>query len=299
MVAHRTDRFGADLFRRYSSAMRFGMNLLLWTTHVTCDHEPQLAFVKDCGFDGAEVPLFEGDPAHYQKVGAMLDALGLQRTCSAGLGAEHNPIDANPAVRRAAGERLRWAIDCAQALGADVLCGPLHSAFKEFSGRGPTDDEVQRSADVLRQAAEYAATAGVLLAPEALNRFECYLVNTAQQMRDLCERVDHPSLRAHYDTHHMHLEEHDAAAAVKLCAPVLGHVHLSENNRGVPGRGQVDWRGSFAALKEVGYDGWCVIEAFSRLDPDFAAAIHVWRDYFVDPKDVCVDGLKFARAGLL
>ena len=278
--------------------MRFGVNLLLWTTHVTEDHEAQVAFVKQCGFDGVEVPLFDGDVAHFQKVGAMLDRVGLQRTCSAGLAPEHNPIDASAAVRRAAVDRLKWAIDCGHALGADVLCGPLHSAFKVFSGSGPTDDEMQRSADVLREAAEYAKPAGILLAPEALNRFECYLVNTAAQMRDLCERVGHESLRAHYDTHHMHLEEHDAHAAVRTCADVMGHVHLSENNRGVPGRGQVDWQGTFRALKEMDYDGWCVIEAFSRLDPEFAAAIHVWRDYFVDPKDVCVDGLKFAREGL-
>ena len=278
--------------------MRFGLNLLLWTTHVTPDHEPQLTFLKECGFDGAEVPLFDGTPDHYKEVGAMFDAVGLQRTCSAGLSPEHNPIDPSASVRQAAVDRLKWAIDCAEALGADVLCGPLHSAFKVFSGQGPTEVEMQRSADVLREAAEYAATAGVLLAPEALNRFECYLVNTVAQMRDLCERVDHSSLRAHYDTHHMHIEEQDAAAAVKLCAPVLGHVHLSESNRGVPGRGQVDWRGTFAALQEVGYDGWCVIEAFSRLDPEFAAAIHVWRDYFVDPQEVCRDGLKFTRACL-
>lgn len=278
--------------------MRFGMNLLLWTTHVTETHEPQLAFLKECGFDGAEVPLFEGDPVHYKAVGSMLDRIGLQRTCSAGLGPEHNPIDSDPAVRRAALERLRWAIDCAHAVGADVLCGPLHSAFKEFRGRGPTRDELQWSADVLRDAATYAESAGVLLAPEALNRFECYLINTAEQMRELCELVAHPSLRAHYDTHHMHLEEHDAAAAVKTCAPVLGHVHFSENNRGVPGRGQVDWSGTFAALREADYDGWCVIEAFSRLDPEFAAAIHVWRDYFVKPEDVCVDGLQFVKDGL-
>ena len=118
--------------------MRFGLNLLLWTTHVTPDHEPQLTFVRECGFDGAEVPLFEGTPAHYQKVAGMLDSVGLQRTCSAGLAAEHNPIDASATVRRAAVDRLRWAIDCAHALGADVLCGPLHSAFKVFSGHGPT-----------------------------------------------------------------------------------------------------------------------------------------------------------------
>ncbi|MCB9880075.1 MAG: sugar phosphate isomerase/epimerase, partial [Planctomycetes bacterium] len=117
-------------------------------------------------------------------------------------------------------------------------------------------------------------------------------------LRTLCERVDHPALRAHYDTHHLHIEERDAGAAVRHCAPVLGHVHLSENDRGVPGRGQVDWQGTFAALREVGYDGWCVIEAFSRLDPVFAADIHVWRDYFAAPEDVCREGLDFVRRGL-
>ena len=120
-----------------------------------------------------------------------------------------------------------------------------------------------------------------------------------ERFERLCELVDHPSLRAHYDTHHMHIEERDAGAAVETCAPVLGHVHLSENDRGVPGQGQVDWNGTFAALKAANYDGWCVIEAFSRLDPDFAGAIHVWRDYFADPDDVCRDGLQFVKAGLL
>ena len=133
----------------------------------------QLTFLKECGFDGAEVPLFDGTPDHYKEVGAMFDAVGLQRTCSAGLSPEHNPIDPSASVRQAAVDRLKWAIDCAEALGADVLCGPLHSAFKVFSGQGPTEVEMQRSADVLREAAEYAATAGVLLAPEALTRFEC------------------------------------------------------------------------------------------------------------------------------
>lgn len=276
--------------------MRFGINMLLWTTHVTDEHAPQLAFAKESGFDGVEIPLFDGTPEHYAALGKRLDSLGLQRTCSAGLAPEHDPIHEDPAVRRAAGEQLRWAIDCAQALGGEVLCGPLHSAFKVFRGRGPTDEEMQRSADVLRGAAEYAQKAGVMLAPEALNRFECYLVNTATQLRELCERVDHPSLRAHYDTHHMHIEERDAGAAVRTCAPVMGHVHLSENDRGTPGTGQVDWAGTFSALREIGFDGWCVIEAFSRLDPAFAADIHVWRDYFAAPEDVCRDGLAFARA---
>ncbi|MCK5941288.1 MAG: sugar phosphate isomerase/epimerase, partial [Planctomycetes bacterium] len=184
------------------------------------------------------------------------------------------------------------------AVGGDVLCGPLHSAFKVFRGRGPNDDEFHRSADVLRAAAEHAQPAGVLLAPEALNRFECYLLNTAAQLRRLIELVDHVAVRAHYDAHHMHIEERNAAAAVKQVAPVLGHVHLSENDRGVPGAGQVDWQGTFGALRDIAYDGWCVIEAFSRLDADFAAGIHVWRDYFPTPEAVCTEGLPFVTRHL-
>ncbi|MFK7739984.1 MAG: sugar phosphate isomerase/epimerase family protein [Planctomycetota bacterium] len=278
--------------------MRVGMNLLLWTTHVTDELEPKLAFVKELGFDGVEVPLFEGDAKHYRKLATMLDRLGLQRTCSTGLAPEHDPISDDAAVRDAARQRLRWAIECTQALGGNVLCGPLHSAFKVFRGRGPTHEEMLRSAETLRAVADEAQQAGVMLAPEALNRFECYLVNTASQLRELCQLADHGSVKAHYDTHHMHIEERNAPAAIADCAPVLGHVHLSESDRGVPGRGQVDWRGSFAALRECGYDGWLVIEAFSRLDPQFAADIHVWRDYFDEPEDVCRDGLSFVRGSL-
>ena len=48
--------------------MKTGMNLLLWTTHVTAEHFPILAKLKETGFDGVEVPLFEGDAAHFKNI---------------------------------------------------------------------------------------------------------------------------------------------------------------------------------------------------------------------------------------
>jgi D-psicose/D-tagatose/L-ribulose 3-epimerase len=282
----------------YGLVVKFGLNLLLWTTHVTPAHQRELEYVKSCGFDGVEVPLFEGDPAHYAELGRLLDRIGLARTCSMGLAPEHDPISPDANVRRAAVERLRWGVDCAAALGAETLCGPIHSAFKVFAGRGPNRDEVLRSAEALRAAADHAAGTNLVLAPEALNRFECYLVNTASQLRELCEIAAHAKVRAHYDTHHMHIEESSQERAIATCAPVLGHVHLSENDRGVPGRGQVHWRSAFDGLRRIGWDGWCVIEAFSRRDAAFAAGIHVWRDYFAAPEDVCREGLDFVKRGL-
>src|SRR5262249_7868036 len=60
-----------------SHPMKTGMNLLLWTGHVTAEHFPLLARLKKAGFDGVEVPLFEGNLAHFKMVGEELDNLGL------------------------------------------------------------------------------------------------------------------------------------------------------------------------------------------------------------------------------
>jgi D-psicose/D-tagatose/L-ribulose 3-epimerase len=121
------------------------------------------------------------------------------------------------------------------------------------------------------------------MAIEYLNRFECYLVNTAADALALVRRVDHPTLGILYDTHHAHIEEPDPEAAIAAAGRHIHHVHVSENHRGTPGEGQVAWDRTFKALKAADYDDWLVIEAFGRSDPDFAAAIHVWRDYASSP----------------
>jgi D-psicose/D-tagatose/L-ribulose 3-epimerase len=153
------------------------------------------------------------------------------------------------------------------------------------------------SAETLHAAAGHAAAAGVTLGVEFLNRFECYLVTTAAETDALVRRAAHPNLRTVYDTHHAHFEEESQASAIRACAGTLGHVQLSENHRGVPGRGQVDWPDVFRTLREVGYDGHCVIESFSRIDPAFAGALHIWRDVAPSAEAVCRDGLAFVRAG--
>jgi D-psicose/D-tagatose/L-ribulose 3-epimerase len=72
-------------------------------------------------------------------------------------------------------------------------------------------------------------------------------------------------------------------------------VHISENDRGVPGRGQVAWGPTFQALREARFDGWLTIEAFGTADPDFAAAIHIWRDFVEDPMTLAREGLAFIQ----
>src|SRR5262245_5474628 len=187
--------------------MKTGMNLLLWATHVTSEHFPILAMLKQAGFDGVEIPLFEGNAKHYSTVKRELDNQGLKSTTVTVVGPDANPISPDAAVRRAAVERLKWAIEMTAALGGEVMAGPFHSPLAVFTGSGPTADEKKQAAEVLRQAAEIAQQNRVVLAIEYLNRFECYFLNTAADTRALVQAVNHPHFRMMYDTFHAHIEE--------------------------------------------------------------------------------------------
>lgn len=279
--------------------MKIGMCMFLWTTSVSQDHQALLEDIRATGFDGVEIPVFEGAPADYERLGAMLDRIGLERTAIAAIGEpEKHLISPDPAERAAGVEHMRWAIDCASALGATTLSGPLHSSLGHFTGEGPTADEFRRSVEVQRIIGDHAASRGVTIGLEALNRFECYLVNT---MDALCRHVDeigHPNIKAMYDTFHANIEETDPVGAFSRNVGNIVHFHISENDRGVPGRGNIPWSETFAAIRSSGYDGWLTIEAFGRALKDLAAATKVWRDLAESPEAVYREGYRHIRSGL-
>jgi D-psicose/D-tagatose/L-ribulose 3-epimerase len=118
--------------------MRIGMNLLLWGAQLEERLLPILERLKEIGFDGVEVPMFNLD-LDYAAWGQRLRDLGLLCTAVTVRTAADNPISPDSAVRRLAVEATHRTIDCCHRLGATHLVGPFHSALGEFSGRGRTN----------------------------------------------------------------------------------------------------------------------------------------------------------------
>jgi D-psicose/D-tagatose/L-ribulose 3-epimerase len=275
--------------------MKIGMNLLLWATHVTEEHYPQLEKIKSTGFDGVEIPIFGGDATHYRKLRRKLDELQLKTSAVTVTTAETSAISPDPAIRKAAVERLQTIARHSAILGADVLCGPFHQALGVFSGTGPTEEEFQRAAEVHRAVADEAQRVGVTLAIESLNRFECYFLNTMAATTAYVRRVDHPNFKALFDTFHANIEEENLVKAFSENAPVIAHIHVSNNDRGIPGRGHIDFPAIFRAIKSSGYNGWLTIEAFGRALPELVEPTRVWRDFFKRPEEVVTEGYEFIR----
>jgi D-psicose/D-tagatose/L-ribulose 3-epimerase len=277
--------------------MQIGMCMFLWTAHVGAQHERLLWDIKAAGFDGVEVPIFEGTPDYYAGLGDLLDKIGLARTAVSAIGDPAMNLIGDKAARVAGVKYMRQVIDCAAALGASTLSGPLHSTLGHFSGSSPSAEEFAHSVASQRLIGDHAQMRGITIGLEALNRFECYLVNT---MASLCAHIDviaHPNIRAMYDTFHCNIEEADPIAAFTDNRSNIVHVHISENDRGVPGRGHIRWAETFQAIKTSGYDGWLTIEAFGRGLPALAAATKVWRDFAQSPEAVYRDGLAHIRNG--
>lgn len=275
--------------------MKYGMNLLLWTGDMHDGMLPILESLKKMGYDGVEIPIFDLNPEKFAMWGKRLDDLGLQRTAVTVRTAADNPISPDAKVRAEGVAKSKLVLDCCQAAGATVLVGPYHSALGEFSGKGPTDDEFKWGVDSMRQVAEHAGKTKVMLGVEYLNRFETYLLTCAADTVRFVKAVDHPNCRMMYDTFHANIEEKNIAQTIRDCAPQTVHVHISENDRSTPGEGNIPWDETFSTLKETGYQGWLVVEAFGLALPELAAATKIWRKMYRSEEQLASDALAFMK----
>ena len=274
--------------------MKYGMNLLLWTGELHDGMIPVLHLLKNLGYDGVELPIFNPG-LDYAKWGAILDDLGLERTAVTIRTADDNPISPEKATRQKGIDATKKTLDCCAAAGATALVGPFHSALGHFSGQGRTADEWKWGVEGMRAVAEHAGKVNVTLGVECLNRFETYLLNTHADSARFCREVDHPNCRMMYDTFHANIEEKCVKLALHACADMLCHVHISENDRSTPGRGNIRWCANFDALRQIGYNGWLMVEAFGLALPELAAATKIWRRMFESEEQLSRDALAFMK----
>lgn len=275
--------------------MKFGINTLLWSASVGPAEIERLPRLRDAGFDGIEVPIFE--PASFPAAGLRraCDRAGLDCTAVSIVPAGLGLGEADPASRRGAAEHVRAVIDRAAEAGVRLLSGPLYSPVGYLPGRRRTPDEWKRAVESWQQLAPAAAAAGVDIGLEPLNRFETYFLNTAADGAAFCDAVGHRSVGLLIDTFHANIEEKTIRGALLAARPHLKHLHTCENDRGVPGSGHVAWDEFFATVRELGYDGWLTIESFGFALGALSAAAAIWRDLAPTPEAIALDGIRFLR----
>ncbi|MGB2963606.1 MAG: sugar phosphate isomerase/epimerase [Anaerolineales bacterium] len=279
--------------------MRFGANTFIWRSPFSTKTDLDLIQkVEQFGFDLIEIAVEDPALIDLDELEAALVQNGLGVVTGGVYGPGRNISSLDEKERMAARDYLMWMIDAAQRLGSDVVNGPMYSAVGKARLEDPADREKEWNFAVegLKGVCGYAAERGVKLAFEPLNRFETDLINVVDQGLKLIEDVGAPNLGFHLDTFHMHLEEKDSAAAIRKAGDRLFHFHACENDRGVPGAGQVNWQSIFQALVEIGYNGNIVIESFTPEVKSIARAVCIWREIAPDQDTIAREGLRFIKS---
>ena len=279
-----------------------GANTWIWVSPLTDERLATLApRVRDFGFDVIELPIENAgdwDPARSRE---LLDELGLKATTAAVMTPERDLVSEDREVIESTQQYVRAAVDMAARAGARTLAGPIYSPVgktwpMDASERATT---VRRLVENLRPVADYAAERGVTLALEPLNRFETSFMNTAEQVLEVVDRVASPALGVLLDTFHMNIEEHDPAAAIRLCKGHLAHFHACGCDRGAPGSDQIPWRRIASALRDTGYGGPLVIESFTVENQAIARAAAIWRPLAPTQDAIATEGLRFLKRALV
>lgn len=276
--------------------MRFGINTLLWTAGFERSDLSLLPPIKEAGFDGVEIALFDFADFPAADIRREVEKIGLKTILCSALTGDSSIVTDDATVRNRTLTLLKDGARTAAELGADRFVGPFISAVGLKHGRRRTEDEWKRAIEGLRSLGDTLAQYNVTLAVEPLNRFETYALNTAADAAQLCDAVGHPNVGILYDTFHGHIEEKDTGDAIRRIGKHLKHVHSCENDRGTPGSGQVRWDKVFPALQEIGYDGWLVIESFGHNIPAIAAAACIWRDLAPTPESIMTGGIEFLKS---
>jgi D-psicose/D-tagatose/L-ribulose 3-epimerase len=276
--------------------MRFGVNTYIWGATFGPEQFHLLPKIKASGFDGIEVPIL--DPASFQAdtVAREFDRVGLARTAVANVPRGSSLASADAGERQRARDHVTACVKAARDLGAATLSGPMYTPVGFLTGTRRTADEWNRAVDSWRQLDPVVEAAGLEIGLEPLNRFETYFLNTAADAARFCGEVGSPRIGILLDTFHANIEEKAIGAALREAAPHLKHLHVCENDRGIPGSGHVSWDEFFATVKAIGYDRWLTIESFGFALGELSTAAAVWRDLASTPDAIAFEGVKFLRS---
>ncbi len=272
---------------------RLGIHTLALTPLWSPDQaDALLAPCRAQGVSVVETPLL--DPATYDSAGtkAAMARNGMELVCSLGLPRSMDPVrDLDGVV-----DFLGHALEVADRAGSKVLSGVTYGTIGKTSGAPRTQSETDAIVKLIARVAARAKTLGMRLGIEPCNRYETHLMNTGAEGRWFAEASGAENVFVHLDTYHMNIEEASMAEGFADAGRWLGYVHMSESNRGVPGRGTVDWKGIFAGLKAIGFDGPLTVESFVHVAPEIAGGLAVWRPVAERAADVIEKGLPFLIA---
>lgn len=240
-------------------------------TFVDWPFDKAFAFARECGYTGIEIAPFT---IHHDatkitqqqraEVKAQADAAGLEVVGLHWLLAKTEGFyltSPEADVRKRTADYLAELARLCRDLGGKIMV--LGSPQQRNLLPGVTLDEAHDYAtNTIVAALPTIEKCGVMLALEPLGSAEGDFLTTADEAEKLIRRLNSPNCRLHLDVKAMSSESAPVPDVIRAHADSMVHFHANDPNKQGPGFGDMDFVPIFAALSDVGYDGWVSVEVF-------------------------------------
>ncbi len=262
--------------------MKYGIYYAYWEQDWSADYLPYIEKTARLGFDCLEIactPLPGYTKEQLKEIRRAAKANGIFLTAGHGPSAAQNLADRDEAVVKNAKAFYTDLLKRLEILDIHTIGGGIYSYWPvDYSREIDKQGDWERSVKNVREIGKIAQDTGVDYCLEVLNRFEGYLLNTAQEGVEFVKQVDVPAVKVHLDTFHMNIEEDSMGGAIRTAGKHLGHFHTGECNRRVPGQGRMPWHEIGSALRDIGYEGNVVMEPFVKTGGQVGKDIKIWRE---------------------
>lgn len=268
-----------------------------WTTNLFA-HVPRAARL---GFDVLEFKLSEAlalSKKERRELRRLAHEHEIELTFVEGLSPVYDVSSPDPSVRARGIQYIKRGLNVISELGGTLLGGIIYGAWNPPLEKCPPKQEcLRRSVESMREIMTAAEGLGITCCVEVVNRFEQFMLNTCAEAVEYVDLVGSPNLKIMLDTFHMNIEEDSIRDAVVLAGDRLGHLHVGETNRRLPGQGRFPWAELIGALQEIDYRGRIVMEPFVRPGGEVGRDIRVWRELAADkdPDEEARRALQFLR----
>jgi D-psicose/D-tagatose/L-ribulose 3-epimerase len=284
--------------------MKHGIYYAYWEKEWQADYIYYVNKASKIGFDILEIaatPLPDYSDLKLAQLRASATENELILTCGHGPSFDQNLASSDPDIVKNAKTYYIKLFDILSKLDIHVIGGGIYSYWPvDYSKPIDKQGDWFRAVENVREVAKVARELGIDYCLEVLNRFEGYLLNTADEAVEFVEQVGLDNVKIMLDTFHMNIEETSIGGAIRKAGSRLGHFHTGECNRNVPGRGRVPWTEIAEALKDINYSGAAVMEPFVLQGGQIGQDIKVWRS-IVDQNDeasldkAVADALRFSK----
>ncbi|MFA7672472.1 MAG: sugar phosphate isomerase/epimerase family protein [Clostridia bacterium] len=263
--------------------MKFGIYYAYWEKHWGADYRRYIEKAAKIGFDILEISCASLPSMSDTEISELRNAKERNGiTLTAGYGPKASQNIASSDIRIVDSALAFWekVFKVLYRLDVHITGGGLYCYWPvDYTKPVDKEGDLERSMIGTRKMAEIAGEYDIDLCMEVLNRHEGYLLNTAQEGVDFVNKIHRSNVKVMLDTYHMNMEEDDMSDAIYTAGSKLGHFHIGENNRRLPGQGTIiRWSNIAQALKHIGYEGAVVMEPFVQTGGQVGNDIKVWRD---------------------